>query len=337
MSSILSALTFPPLDAVLFRLGPLSVRWYGLAYLLGFALTYTLLKRMVRSRRLRIAPEHLSDLMTWLMVGVLVGGRLGWWVFYHRGEAAAEPWYAPLAVWQGGMSFHGGLVGVAASLVAWTYLRNAPFANVADALALVAPLGLFFGRIANFINAELVGRPTGLPWGVIFPGESFARHPSQLYEALLEGPVLMAALWWFARAGRRRSGHVAAAFLVLYGSLRFLGEFTRQPDEQLGFIAFGWLTLGQLFSAGQVLAGLALAGVFTTSRSSPRPRQQSCGRGRTDGYPSIGNPSMWGSHAGEPTRAGGSAMTTPRQISARSTTRFRKSLSGLNRFLRADR
>lgn len=270
MSGILSAIPYPPLDPVLVRLGPVAVRWYGLAYLLGFVLAYALLRRMVRTGRLRVPADHLSDLMTWLIAGVLVGGRLGWWVFYYRGDGANEPWYAPLAVWQGGMSFHGGLVGVATALAAWSYLRNAPFWNVADAVALVAPVGLFLGRIANFVNAELVGRPTSLPWGVVFPGDSFARHPSQLYEALLEGPVLMAALWWWAWRGRPRSGQVSAAFLVLYGFFRFLVEFTRQPDEQLGFIAFGWVTMGQALSITLVAAGVLLAWSIGSQRRNPR-------------------------------------------------------------------
>lgn len=258
MGDILSAIPYPSLDPVAVRFGPLAVRWYGLAYLLGFALAYILLRRMVRSGRLQVALPQLSDLMTWLVLGVLAGGRLGWWLFYYRGEGAAEPWYAPLAIWQGGMSFHGGLAGVAAVVIVWARVQNVSLWNVADALALVAPLGLFFGRIANFINAELVGRPTSLPWGVIFPGDLVARHPSQLYEAVLEGPILLLALWWMVRRGLQGSGQVAAAFIALYGLVRFLVEFTRQPDEQLGFIAFGWLTMGQLLSAVLLVLGLSL-------------------------------------------------------------------------------
>lgn len=258
MTDILSAIPHPSIDPVLFRLGPLAVRWYGLAYLLGFALGYVLLRRMIRIGRLRISTDDLSSLVSWLILGVLIGGRLGWWVFYYRGQGAAEPWYAPLAIWQGGMSFHGGLIGVAIALALWTTLRAAPFWNIADALALVAPIGLFLGRIANFVNAELVGRPTDLPWGVIFPGENFPRHPSQLYEAILEGPLLLVLLWLTARSQRFRDGQVAAAFLLLYGAFRFLVEFTRQPDEQLGFIAFGWLTMGQLLSGIIVAAGMGL-------------------------------------------------------------------------------
>jgi len=156
------------------------------------------------------------------------------------------------------MSFHGGLIGVALVLLFWTWRKRAPLWNIADGLALVAPIGLFLGRIANFINAELVGRVTTVPWGVIFPGESIPRHPSQLYEAVLEGPVLLLILWRVERWQRSHDGQIAGLFLVAYGVFRFAVEFTRQPDEQLGFIAFGWLTMGQLLSAVLVLAGVIL-------------------------------------------------------------------------------
>jgi len=161
--------------------------------------------------------------MGWLVLGVLVGGRIGWWLFYHRG-GAIEPWYEPLAIWHGGMSFHGCLIGVAVALALFASLARASLWNLADAAALVTPVGLFFGRIANFINAELVGRPSDLPWAVIFPGETFARHPSQIYEALLEGPLLLAAIG-FVRRHSRQEGTVAGAFLLLYGVIRFSVEF----------------------------------------------------------------------------------------------------------------
>jgi phosphatidylglycerol:prolipoprotein diacylglycerol transferase len=258
MTGILSAIPHPSIDPVIFRLGPLALRWYGLAYLAGFAMGYVLLRRMVRTGRLRISTDDLLSLIGWLVLGVLVGGRFGWWVFYYGGQGAAEPWYAPVAIWQGGMSFHGGLAGVAVVLAIWTTLRGMPFWNIADALALVAPVGLFLGRIANFVNAELVGRPTDLVWEVIFPGETFARHPSQLYEAVLEGPLLLLVLWSMAWRGRLGDGQIAAAFLIAYGAFRFVVEFTRQPDEQLGFILFGWLTMGQLLSGIIVAAGIGL-------------------------------------------------------------------------------
>lgn len=221
MSHVVAALTYPAIDPVLFRLGPLAVRWYGLAYLAAFLVGYLGLRRMIRSGRLRLSGDSLSDLLCWLVAGVMLGGRLGWWIFYHRGEGAAAPWYEPFAVWHGGMSFHGGLAGVAVALLVWAWRNKAPLFNIADCVALVAPIGLFFGRIANFINTELVGRPTSVPWGFVFPGETIARHPSQLYEALLEGPLLLVALWALASRRRRHEGRTAAAFLVLYGVARF--------------------------------------------------------------------------------------------------------------------
>ena len=173
----------------------------------------------------------------------------------------------PIALWHGGMSFHGGLIGVILAVVIWGRFHKAPVWNVVDNLSLVAPIGLFFGRVANFINAELVGRPSDVPWAVIFPGDAFGRHPSQLYEAILEGPILMGFVWIVAKATRAnavdptagargdRDGRVAGAFLVFYGIARFAVEFTREPDPQIGFIAFGWLTMGQLLSAAMALVG----------------------------------------------------------------------------------
>lgn len=254
----LAALRFPEIDPVALRLGPLAVRWYGIAYLLGFLAAYLALRTMIRRGMLRITESQLGDLLVWMVIGVMVGGRAGWWLFYHRAGEDPEPWYEPLAIWNGGMSFHGGLLGVAVVFAVWSRLRGASLWNLADCAALVTPFGLFFGRIANFINAELVGRPTSLPWGVIFPGESVARHPSQLYEALLEGPLLLIMLWSAWWLLRPREGRIAALFVMLYGIIRFGVEFTREPDPQLGFIAFGWLTMGQLLSGVIVLIGAIL-------------------------------------------------------------------------------
>lgn len=267
MANLLATIPYPQFDPVAFRLGPLAVRWYGLAYLTAFLLAYGLLRRMIRRGGLRLSREDPGELVGWLAGGVIVGGRLGWWLFYHRNEGAAELWYEPVALWHGGMSFHGGLAGVAAALLVWSWRRRAPFWNLADGLALVTPLGLFLGRLANFINAELVGRPTDVPWGMIFPGDSVGRHPSQLYEAVLEGPLLLALLWIFRH--RRRvpaEGRTAALFLILYGILRFAVEFTRQPDPQLGFIAFGWLSMGQLLSG--LLAAIGIIFWIIRGRSA---------------------------------------------------------------------
>ena len=254
-NSVLASIAYPNFDPVIFRFGPLAVRWYGVAYLLGFLLAYLLLRKMVRRGRLQVTLEELTDLLGWLVAGVIVGGRAGWWLVYHRGPL--ETWYEPVAVWHGGMSFHGALTGVVLVLAAWSRLRQVPFLHLADSLSLVAPVGLFLGRIANFINAELVGRPTELPWGVLFPGEQVARHPSQRYEAILEGPILLMALW-ICRRLRLREGSLAALFLIGYGCIRFMVEFVRQPDEQVGFIAFSWLTMGQALSLFLPIIGLLL-------------------------------------------------------------------------------
>jgi phosphatidylglycerol:prolipoprotein diacylglycerol transferase len=242
-------ITYPQIDPIMFQIGPIKIRWYGMAYLVGFVLAYFVLGRLARSRVLRISKEALGDLVGWLALGVVLGGRTGWWIFYHKYDPRLpEPWWEPVAVWHGGMSFHGGLSGVLLVLFIWSRLNRAPFLNIADCLALVAPIGLCLGRIANFINAELVGRVSHAPWAMIFPGQTEPRHPSQLYEAMLEGPVLLGAVWLVKRIRNRRDGEIAAAFVVFYAIFRFVVEFTREPDQQLGFIAFNWLTMGQILS-----------------------------------------------------------------------------------------
>jgi phosphatidylglycerol:prolipoprotein diacylglycerol transferase len=252
----LGLITYPQIDPVMVQIGPLKIRWYGMAYLVAFVLAYFLLGRMVKKNMLRISQEALSDLVGWLALGVVAGGRTGWWVFYHKLDPTQpEPWWEPVAIWHGGMSFHGGLTGVLVVLWIWCRSRRAPVLNVADCLALVAPIGLFLGRIANFINGELVGRQSNLPWAMIFPGDSISRHPSQIYEAILEGPVLLAVLWWVRSWKNRRDGQIAAMFIIAYAIFRFLVEFTREPDKQLGYVAFGWLTRGQELSFAIGLAG----------------------------------------------------------------------------------
>jgi phosphatidylglycerol---prolipoprotein diacylglyceryl transferase len=184
----IAAIKFPDVDPVIFQIGPLAIRWYGLAYVVGFALSYLILRRAARTGALRVPPDAVDSLLAWIVFGVVAGGRAGWWLFYHRGGRGS--WYEPFALWNGGMSFHGGLIGVTAAVAIWTWRRNVRLWNVADNLALAAPVGILLGRIANLVNAELVGRATDLPWGVVFPGEPFPRHPSQLYEALGKGSSL---------------------------------------------------------------------------------------------------------------------------------------------------
>ena len=274
---MLAFIQYPHLNPVIVQLGPIAIRWYGLAYVAGLAICYQILVRMVKAGTLPMTREDLSDLIGWLALGVVGGGRAGWWLFYHRAEAGVvEPWWEPFAIWHGGMSFHGGLIGVTLALVIWTRVKKIPLWPVADVAARLTPIGLFFGRIANFINAELVGRPTTVPWGVIFPEDAatgLARHPSQLYEAALEGPALFLSLYlWHRFIGRRYSGSTAAMFLVVYGVFRFVVEFTREPDVQLGYIAWGWLTMGQLLSAVIVLVGLILL-AWRMTRPQMAPEQ----------------------------------------------------------------
>jgi len=268
---------YPHISPVIFHIGRMEIRWYGVAYLAGFMLAYAVLTRLVKKGELRIPADWLGDLVAWLALGVVVGGRTGWWIFYHRDLGVAEPWWEPFAIQHGGMSFHGGLVGVLIVLLLWSRAKKVPFLNPADCLALVTPIGLFLGRIANFINHELVGRPTDVPWAMIFPGYTQPRHPSQLYEAILEGPVLLGVVWAFRSWKGRRTGQIAATFVVCYAVIRICVEFTREPDVQLGFIAFGWLTMGQLLSIA-----IGLAGVVWWIVLNRRPRGQagnSAGRG----------------------------------------------------------
>lgn len=254
----MAAITFPSIDPVAFHIGPHAVRWYGLAYLLSFFLAYLVLRRMVGAGTLRIPIRSLGGLLGFLAIGVIVGGRAGWWVFYHRNAFIAESWYEPMAVWHGGMSMHGGLVGTWIAVCVWSRMRHVAFGNVADCLVLVAPIGVFCVRTANFVNAELIGRVSNVAWAVVFPGELCPRHPSQLYEAVLAGPILLGCLWVTRRWVRMHEGRTAAIFLMLYAGLRFGLEFTRNPDGHLGFIALEWVTMGQILSLGTMGLGVCL-------------------------------------------------------------------------------
>jgi len=206
-----------------------------------------------------MSAEQVNGFLMWAALGVMLGGRLGWWLIYHRAKLEPDAWYEFIAIWHGGMSFHGGLIGVSVATSVFAWRNNIPFWNLADGAALIAPVGLFFGRIANFINAELIGRPSDVPWAMVFPTDPGAvpRHPSQLYEALLEGLLLLVILWALKKV-RPREGTIAACFLVLYGIFRFAIEYTREPDAELGFIAFRWLTMGQALSSAMVLTGVGL-------------------------------------------------------------------------------
>jgi len=253
---------YPHIDPDMLRIGRFAIHWYGMAYLTGFVLGYLVLIRLTRLQVMRIKAEWLGDLVGWLALGVVIGGRTGWWIFYHHHmerlhDQRVERWWEPIAVWHGGMSFHGGFLGVVLVLWIWSRIQKASFLNLTDCLALVAPIGIFLGRIANFINGELFGRESHVPWAMIFPSDPLGlpRHPSQIYEAILEGPVLLALVWLTKWLRGRRDGQIAATFVIFYAVFRFLVEFTREPDEQLGHI-LGPLTMGQLLSLAMGLAGL---------------------------------------------------------------------------------
>lgn len=249
---------FPEIDPVAVQIGPLAVRWYGLAYVAGFVLGQWLAMRLADRDPMRPSRKDIDRLAGWLIIGVALGGRLGFVLFYNLAYYLEHP-LEVLAIWQGGMSFHGGLLGVVTALLLFSWRSRIPLLALSDIVAVVVPIGLFFGRLANFINAELWGRPTDAPWGVVFPGQDIARHPSQLYEAALEGVVLFAVLFLLARipSMRRRTGALTGVFLLGYGLARITVEFFREPDAHLGYL-FAGATMGQLLSFPMVLVGLLL-------------------------------------------------------------------------------
>ena len=260
-------LVHPQFDPVALQLGPLAVRWYGLMYLVGFALVWLAGRHRIKTSAGGVwTAQDLDDAMFYGILGTILGGRLGYVAFYKLADYAAEPWRA-FYVWEGGMSFHGGLLGVVIAMVLFARVRRQDWLAVTDFIAPLAPLALAAGRLGNFINAELWGRPAGVPWAMIFPNaDGVPRHPSQLYEFGLEGLLLLALLSWFSARPRPR-GAVSAAFLTGYGVFRFLVEYTREPDSFLGLLA-GGLSMGQWLSAPMALAGIALlAWAYRPARS----------------------------------------------------------------------
>jgi phosphatidylglycerol---prolipoprotein diacylglyceryl transferase len=244
---------FPAIDPVFLRLGPLQFRWYGLMYVIGFLASYFLIRNEARRRKLSMDNETVADFIFCLALGVVLGGRLGYVLFYDLGSYLSNP-LRIFAIWQGGMSFHGGLLGVAVAGLWYARRFHLPYLQLADLVALATPVGLGLGRIGNFINGELYGRPTTVPWGMIFPdGGPLPRHPSQLYEALLEGVVLFFLVRFLARRFQA-PGTAIAAFLGGYGLFRFIVELFRQPDSQLG-LYWGFFSMGQLLSLPLFLAG----------------------------------------------------------------------------------
>ncbi len=250
-------LVHPQFDPIAISLGPIAIRWYGLMYLIAFIL-FMVLGRL-RARRNVLSgwiPRDIDDLLFYGVLGVILGGRLGYVLFYKPLHYLANP-LEILAVWQGGMSFHGGLLGVLIAVLFYARSSGRRWLEVTDFIAPLVPLGLAAGRLGNFINAELVGRVTDGPWAMIFPSvDNLPRHPSQLYQFALEGLLLFALLWWFAASVRPR-GAVSGAFLLGYGVLRFIAEFGREPDDFLGLLTFG-LSMGQWLSLPMIACGIGL-------------------------------------------------------------------------------
>jgi len=258
---VLPILTYPEINPILVSIGPFSVRWYALAYIVGILAGWYYARIIIASKRLWGGPAPLTvtdfdDFIIWITLGIIVGGRLGYVLFYNLGYFAANP-LEIFALWTGGMSFHGGVIGCIVVTILFALRRGIPVLSLGDVTMAVAPIGIFLGRLANFINGELWGRPTDVPWAMVFPsGGPFPRHPSQLYEATLEGLLLLVVLGVMVRLGAlKRPGLVTGTFAVAYGIVRIFCEFFREPDPQLGFL-WGGLTMGMLLSIPLILAGL---------------------------------------------------------------------------------
>ncbi len=255
------AIDFSSIDPVAFSLGPVVIRWYALAYVTGILLGWRYALWLVKGRSDKPDSGHIDDFVSWAIVGIMLGGRLGYVLFYNFDFYASNPLHI-LRLWEGGMSFHGGMIGVLCAMVLFSHYKKIDFLRLSDIVVAAAPIGLFFGRIANFINAELYGRVTSVPWAVVFPdGTGLPRHPSQLYEAFFEGLCLFLVLFALMKVPRIREnpGFISGLFLIEYGVFRILIEFVRQPDEQLGFV-FGSFTMGQLLSLPMMVVGVVAIG-----------------------------------------------------------------------------
>jgi len=250
-------LYYPQFDPVMFSIGPLHFRWYGMMYVFGVVSGWLLGRMRAGRPSSPVSRTQFDDYITWAVLGVVLGGRIGYVLFYNLEYYLENPLDA-FAVWQGGMSFHGGLIGVI--LMSWLFARRNGLTifQITDFVAPLVPPGLFFGRIGNFINAELWGRRTQSDWAMIFPGsDGLPRHPSQLYEAGLEGVALFLILWFYSRKPRP-TGSVSGMFLIAYGVFRFIIEFTREPDAQLGFVALHWMSMGQILCLPMLALGTYL-------------------------------------------------------------------------------
>jgi phosphatidylglycerol---prolipoprotein diacylglyceryl transferase len=265
-------LVHPQFDPVAVHIGPLAVRWYGLMYLVGFALIWAAGRWRIANREDGAwRAKDFDDALFYGILGTILGGRLGYVLFYKFGDYLAQPWHI-FYVWEGGMSFHGGMLGVILAMWIFARTRKQDWLRVTDFVAPLIPLALAAGRLGNFINAELWGRPADVPWAMIFPNvDNVPRHPSQLYEFTLEGLALFLLLWWYS-SKRRPRGAVSGLFLLGYGVFRFIVEFTREPDRYLGFLALG-LTMGQWLSLPMiVIGGAMIAWAYSKDRAtSPGP------------------------------------------------------------------
>ncbi len=265
MYVVLPIIPYPAINPILISIGPFAVRWYALAYIVGIIAGWFYARALVASERLWGGPAPFTvldfdDFVIWITLGIILGGRTGYVLFYNLPLFAAHP-VQIFELWTGGMSFHGGVIGCAVAIILFAWRRRIPVLSLADLTAGVAPIGLFLGRLANFINGELWGRPTNVPWAMVFPnGGPLPRHPSQLYEATLEGIVLFIVLAILMRSGAlKRPGIVTGAFLVGYGIARTTCELFREPDVQVGFLwRSQWLTMGMLLCIPLILIGLAI-------------------------------------------------------------------------------
>lgn len=252
------AILFPQIDPIFFQAGPLTIRWYAIAYLVGVVFGYLLLKRLDAGKHKIFPQNSRDDLIFYSVLGIIIGGRFGYIFFYDFFLIFSDP-ISIFFVWKGGMSFHGGAIGLTFSTFLYTKKYKINFLNALDLISIVVPIGLFFGRIANFVNAELYGRATDMPWAVIFPtGGNFGRHPSQIYEAILEGIVLfLIMLLAYKKLNyKKQPGKIAAIFLIFYSAFRFIVEFFREPDLHIGFI-FEYMTLGQILSLVSFIIAIA--------------------------------------------------------------------------------
>jgi phosphatidylglycerol:prolipoprotein diacylglycerol transferase len=271
---VLPLLPYPAINPVLVHIGPLAVRWYALAYIVGILAGWVYARALIASKSLWGGAAPLTvidfdDFIIWVTLGIILGGRIGYVLFYNLSLFAAHPAQI-FQLWNGGMSFHGGFLGCTVAIILFARRRGIPILSLGDITTAVAPIGLFLGRLANFINGELWGRPADVPWAMIFPtGGPVPRHPSQLYEAALEGIVLFVVLNLLVRRGAlKRPGVITGAFAVGYGIARIMSEFFREPDPQLGFL-WGGLTMGMLLSIPLMLAGI---GILAYSLHKPKPK-----------------------------------------------------------------